>query len=88
MTKKHFLTIVIFCLIVVAVWQVFKNTVNKKGSLVGQTFMQQVINQQPTPTLTHTTMPTTPKTFQFDSLTDLESELEKVNPQVLDSDFE
>lgn len=28
-----------------------------------------------------------PKTFQFDSLTDLNAELEKVNPQVLDSDF-
>lgn len=30
----------------------------------------------------------TPKTFQFDSSTDLKGELEKINPQVLDSDFE
>lgn len=29
-----------------------------------------------------------PKTFQFDSATDLKMELNKVNPQVLDSDFE
>ncbi len=29
----------------------------------------------------------TPKTFKFDSSTDLKAELEKVNPQVLDSDF-
>ena len=31
--------------------------------------------------------PQAPKTFQFDSSTDLKAELEKVNPQVLDSDF-
>lgn len=29
----------------------------------------------------------TPKTFQFDSSTDLNKELDNVNPQVLDSDF-
>ncbi len=29
-----------------------------------------------------------PKDFKFDSSTDLKQELEKVNPQVLDSDFE
>lgn len=32
--------------------------------------------------------PVAPKTFQFDSLTDLQAELEKVNPQIMDSDFE
>lgn len=35
-----------------------------------------------------TTPPAVPKTFHFDSSTDLEAEWEKVNPQVLDSDFE
>lgn len=29
----------------------------------------------------------TPKTFQYDSSTDLNKELDNVNPQVLDSDF-
>lgn len=29
----------------------------------------------------------TPKTFQFDGSTDLSQELDKVNPEVLDSDF-
>lgn len=29
-----------------------------------------------------------PKTFIFDSSTDLKKELESINPQVLDSDFE
>lgn len=29
-----------------------------------------------------------PKTFQFDASTDLKKELDSINPQVLDSDFE
>jgi len=29
-----------------------------------------------------------PKTFKFDSSTDLKAELETINPEVLDSDFE
>ncbi len=37
----------------------------------------------PTPAL-----PAPPKTFNFDSSADLETELERVNPQVLDSDFQ
>ncbi|MBI2017690.1 hypothetical protein HYS92_01420 [Candidatus Daviesbacteria bacterium] len=32
--------------------------------------------------------PNAPKTFQFNESTDLKVELEKVNPEVLDSDFE
>ncbi len=32
--------------------------------------------------------PSAPKTFKFDNSTDLKVELEKVNPQILDSDFE
>jgi len=42
---------------------------------------------QPTPTPVPATTPNAPKTFQFDSSTDLKAELEKVNPQILDSDF-
>lgn len=38
----------------------------------------------PTPVPT----PNSPRTFQFDSSTDLKLELDKVNPQMLDSDFE
>ncbi len=37
---------------------------------------------------TPATTPNAPKSFQFDSSTDLKMELDKVNPQVLDSDFE
>lgn len=39
----------------------------------------------PTPILT---VPQAPKTFKFDRSTDLKLELEKINPEVLDSDFE
>ena len=39
-------------------------------------------------TLTPASTPNAPKTFNFDNSTDLEAELEKVNPQILDSDFE
>lgn len=41
-----------------------------------------------TPSSTPVSTPNAPKTFHFDSFTDLKAELEKVNPQVLDSDFE
>lgn len=39
------------------------------------------------PSFTPTPLPKL-KTFQFDENTDLEKELEKVDPKVLDSDFE
>lgn len=39
----------------------------------------------PQPTLTPAP---TPKTFKYDAATNLKQELEKVNPQVLESDFE
>ena len=43
----------------------------------------------PTSTPTSTPIPSSnSKTFKFSSETNLEAELEKVNPQVLDSDFE
>lgn len=49
----------------------------------GQKVQKVVATPSPTPA-----PPQTPKTFKFDSSTDLKMELEKVNPQVLDSDFE
>lgn len=76
MIKKHFLTIVIFCLVGITFWLVLKNAVKKDGSLVG-----------PTPTSEPSTVSNAPKTYSFDSSTDLKAELEKVNPQILDSDF-
>lgn len=77
MTKKHFLTIVIFCLVGITFWLVIKNAVNKNGNLV-----------EPTPTPKPAVVSNAPKTFNFDSSTDLKLELDKVNPQILDSDFQ
>lgn len=54
----------------------------KEGDLVDSS------TQMLTPTQSPVAVPVAPKTFQFDSSTDLEAELEKVNPQILDSDFE
>ena len=51
--------------------------------LVNPNFSQMITKSTPTPTPKPTL-----KTFQFDSSTDLKSELEKVNPKVLDSDFQ
>ncbi len=51
----------------------------KDGNLVGPT---------PTPAPTPIPTPNAPKTFQFDSSTDLKVELDKVNPQILDTDFQ
>ena len=49
---------------------------------IGQTRQNSDVSAPPLPT------PNAPKTFQFDSSTDLKMELEKINPQVLESDFE
>ena len=50
---------------------------------------ENLVNPQiPAPSETPSPTPDVPKTFKFDSLTDLKAELEKVDPQVLDSDFE
>lgn len=60
----------------------------KEGGLVGPGFLQQITHSQPTSTSTPAATPNAPRTFHFDSSTDLKMELDKVNPQVLDSDFE
>lgn len=57
----------------------------QKNRLVIPGFTQQPKVTQPSPT---PAPPNSPKTFKFDSSTDLKAELEKVNPEVLDSDFE
>ena len=57
-----------------------------KASLISPMGYQ---NQKPNAASTPTPIPpNAPKTFSFDSSTDLKMELEKVNPQILDSDFE
>lgn len=53
----------------------------KLNSPMGQK-NQNIVTPSPIPALNM------PKTFKFDGKTDLKQELNKVNPQVLDSDFE
>ena len=60
----------------------------KQGGMIGPSFMQQGAHQESTPPPTPAPTPNAPKTFQFDSSTNLKEELDKVNPEVLDSDFE
>lgn len=72
-------------LILIIVWLLIGGKNN--GGLVGPAVMQQVTNSQPTSAPTPAPTPNAPKTFNFDSSTDLKAELDKVNPQILDSDF-
>lgn len=62
---------------------------SQNGDLVNP--LNKILPSQSTPFPTPVSTPVppqAPKTFQFDSSTDLEAELEKVNPQVLESDFD
>lgn len=82
MSKKRVIFIVILIVFAITLWNFTAG--KKQGGLVGTAFMPVEPSVVPTPIPT----PNAPKTFEFDSSTDLEVELEKVNPQVLDSDFE
>lgn len=78
-------------LLIVGFFLAQKSASDKNQTLTVPTFFQQITKSQPksastpTPTLAP---PVAPKTFKFNSKSDLEIELKKVNPEVLDSDFE
>ncbi len=76
MSKSKIITIALILFALITFWFIFKNSISKTSLVV-----------QPIPSNTPTPAPT-PKTFKFDKSTDLKKELEGVNPQVLDSDFE
>ncbi|MEK7616444.1 MAG: hypothetical protein AAB414_00110 [Patescibacteria group bacterium] len=82
MNKKIIMTILLLS-VVVLIWYVSRSSFGQK--LTGPGFSQTLGEQIPDPT---PPAPVAPKTFQFDASTDLEAELEKINPEVLDSDFE
>ena len=87
MSKKHLLTAVVALFLVILIFTIVKYTVNNQSLLVSPILEKLAIQltiPSPSPTLAP---PKAPKTFQFDSSTDLKSELEKVNPQVLEDDF-
>lgn len=73
MNKKIFMIFIIFIIFIMLILRYGGNKTDKIAS--------PGFSPSPTPV-------STPKTFQFDSTTDLQKELEKVDPKVLDSDFE
>ncbi|MDP3974182.1 MAG: hypothetical protein Q8P92_05125 [Candidatus Daviesbacteria bacterium] len=84
MKKIIIISIIIIVGIGLVVFGPLRNQAKQLVSPESSSNNQSEINSNPTPIPT----PNAPKTFQFDSSTDLKQELEKVNPQVLDSDFE
>lgn len=58
----------------------------ERGGLVGPSFSR--IQNQDVSVQPSSVPPQAPKSFDFDSSTDLKAELEKINPEVLDSDFD
>ena len=82
MSKNKFTTIVIVLfLAVVALFTIVKYAINGNGSLISPTASlstppPQVSSNNP------------PKEIQYSSATDLKKELETVNPQLMDEDFE
>ncbi len=85
--KKVFLGVILIIFIVfivataISLLKLFEAGNNK---LVGTGF-NRPLTSTPTPL---PLPPQSPKTFKLDASTELEVELQKVNPQVLDSDFE
>ncbi len=73
-------------IILVIIW--FLMISKNQTGLTAPGFMQQITHSQPVLISTPAPTPNAPKSFNFDSSTDLKAELEKVNPQVLDSDFQ
>lgn len=83
MIKKATLFIFIMGVILIIFFGVILISSNKNDGKIWSPFSKP--NQSPSPT---PVPPNAPKTFQYDSSTDLKKELENINPQVLDSDFE
>lgn len=89
MRNNKIITFILFVILMVTILTIVNSvTIKSGGGLVAPGFIQQIIHGRPTPAPTPEVTPNAPKTFQFDSSTDLKMELNKVNPQVLDSDFE
>lgn len=84
--KDKSITIVVFLfLVAVLIIMVFVFPHSKwEGGLVSP--LSSLMPKAPEPTSTSAPSPT-PKTFKFDSSTDLKKELEGINPKVEESDF-
>lgn len=86
--NKSIIFIIIIIIIIIAGIFVSSNKI-PDGKLIGPNF-QSILRgpvKTPVPQQTPILSPT-PRTFNFDSSTDLRGELETINPQVLESDFD
>lgn len=81
MSKK---TIVLVAILIAVIFWVWFNRV-KSYTLQSPSLISTFNKQIPSPTVV---LSNAPKTFKFDSSTDLKKQLDNINPQVLDSDFE
>lgn len=83
MTKNKIVTAVLFLLFVAIIWTIVYVIANKGGSLM--TPKSQTSQSIPLPSASSYNPP---KEIKYDSSTDLKKELENVNPQVTDDDFQ
>jgi len=89
MSKNRILTAVIVLFLVAIVWIIMQATGSKSVSLVSPGIGKGVgsVESQSTPQPTVSSF-NAPKEIKYDSSTDLQKELDSINPQVLDSDFD
>lgn len=79
--KNKLTIILVFILVVIIILFIRGERVN---DLVSSDFSKVPAQTEELPNA----IPNAPKTYNFDSSTDLEKELDSINPQVLDSDFD
>lgn len=85
MNKNILLISTVILVAGIIIWIAFQYISNNNGLLVNP-WIKKTTNQLATPVPSMLFNP--PKEIKYDSSTNLEEELEKVNPEVLDSDFE
>lgn len=85
MSKKTLQTVLIVLLLVVALFTIVKYAINGNRTMVNPG-AKQVINEQTPESSIPSYNP--PKEIKYDSKTDLQKELDSVDPQVLDEDFQ
>lgn len=82
MKRIVLITAVVISLVVISLLII--KTTKKDSSLVGSS-LGVTIPSTPTPSIS---VSPTPKEFKYDSSTDLKKELDSINPEVLESDFQ
>ncbi|MBI4038083.1 hypothetical protein HY387_00310 [Candidatus Daviesbacteria bacterium] len=77
--NKKILTFIIIITFIIFITIIFRNQQRVEKNLISPGVSTSKPTSTPSPS---------PQTFKFDSTTDLQKELDSVDPQVLDSDFE